>query len=64
MSIKLSRKKIWLGVSVVLIVALFTCLYNGVMASAATREAYEKLKLFADVLDIVEKNYVEEVKTG
>ncbi|MDP2992578.1 MAG: S41 family peptidase [Deltaproteobacteria bacterium] len=45
-------------------VALFTCLYNGVMASAATREAYEKLKLFADVLDIVEKNYVEEVKTG
>jgi carboxyl-terminal processing protease len=34
------------------------------MASAATREAYEKLKLFADVLDIVEKNYVEEVKTG
>lgn len=64
MSIKLSRKKIWLGVSIVLIVALFTCLYNGVMASAATREAYEKLKLFADVLDIVEKNYVEEVKTG
>ncbi|MDO9462561.1 MAG: S41 family peptidase, partial [Deltaproteobacteria bacterium] len=41
-----------------------TCLYNGLMASAATREAYEKLKLFADVLDIVEKNYVEEVKTG
>lgn len=64
MSIKLSRKKIWLGVSIVLIVALFTCLYNGLMASAATREAYEKLKLFADVLDIVEKNYVEEVKTG
>jgi len=64
MSIKLSRKKIWSGVSIVLIVALFTCLYNGVMASAATREAYEKLKLFADVLDIVEKNYVEEVKTG
>jgi carboxyl-terminal processing protease len=63
MSIKLSRKKIWLGVSIVLIVALFTCLYNGLMASAATREAYEKLKLFADVLDIVEKNYVEEVKT-
>lgn len=64
MSIKLSRKKIWLGVSIILIVALFTCLYNGLMASAATREAYEKLKLFADVLDIVEKNYVEEVKTG
>ena len=63
MSIKLSRKKIWLGVSFVLIVALFTCLYNGLMASAATREAYEKLKLFSDVLDIVEKNYVEEVKT-
>ncbi|MEW6327224.1 MAG: S41 family peptidase [Thermodesulfobacteriota bacterium] len=64
MSIKLSRKKIWLGVSFVVIIALFTCLYNGLVASAATREAYEKLKLFADVLDIVEKNYVEEVKTG
>lgn len=64
MSIKLSRKKIWLGVSFVLIVALFTCLYNGLMASAATKETYERLKLFADVLDIVEKNYVEEVKTG
>jgi len=63
MSIKLSRKKIWLGVSLTLIIALFTCLYTGLMASAATREAYEKLKLFADVLDIVEKNYVEEVKT-
>ncbi len=64
MSTKLSRKKIWLTVSIVLTVALFACLYNGLMASAATKEAYEKLKLFADVLDIVEKNYVEEVKTG
>ncbi|MEW5949756.1 MAG: S41 family peptidase [Thermodesulfobacteriota bacterium] len=63
MSIKLSRKKIWLGVSFAVIIALSTCLYTGLMASAATREAYEKLKLFADVLDIVEKNYVEEVKT-
>ncbi len=34
------------------------------MASAATKETYEKLKLFANVLDIVETNYVEDVKTG
>lgn len=56
------RKRLWLGISLVLVLTCFGLLYNELRASAATEETYKRLKLFANVLDIVEKNYVEEVK--
>lgn len=63
----MSRKQrnsvnIWL---VVLITALVTTVSNGFYhkLSASDDSAYKGLKIFADVLDLVEKNYVDPVDT-
>lgn len=62
MSKKFSSRKILVGLTIVTLLVLFVCLHQSLKASAATDDTYKRLKLFANVLDIVEKNYVEEVK--
>lgn len=48
--------------SAVIVFILFTA-FSGVVPASNSGETYEGLKIFTDVIDILEKNYVEEVDT-
>ncbi|MBI3995164.1 MAG: S41 family peptidase [Nitrospirae bacterium] len=61
------QQKTWVGVTIVLLIAVFT---TGMMvgkglrdAFSAEAETYEELKIFAEVLSLIQKNYVEESKS-
>jgi carboxyl-terminal processing protease len=61
------KRKTWVGLTIVLLIALFTA---GVMvgkglrdALSAESETYGDLKTFAEVLSLVQKNYVEETNS-
>ncbi|MBI3610547.1 MAG: S41 family peptidase [Nitrospirae bacterium] len=61
------QQKTWVGVAIVLLVTVFT---TGMMvgkglrsALSAEAETYEELKIFAEVLSVIQKNYVEESKS-
>jgi carboxyl-terminal processing protease len=61
------QRKTWVGLTIVLLIALFTA---GVMvgkglrdALSAESETYGDLKTFAEVLALVQKNYVEETNS-
>jgi len=61
------QRKTWVGLTIVLLIALFTA---GVMvgkglrdALSAESETYGDLKTFAEVLSLVQKNYVEETNS-
>ena len=60
------RQKTLVGVTIVLLITVFT---TGMMvgkglrdAFSAETETYEELKIFAEVLSLIQKNYVEESK--
>lgn len=57
------NKKLVLIISMVLILGFVMSLGWMRRVSAVNKETYEKLKMFTDVLSIVQKNYVEEVNT-
>ncbi|KAF0122311.1 MAG: carboxyl-terminal processing protease [bacterium] len=57
------NKKLVLIISMVLILGFVMSLGWMRRVSAVNKETYEKLKMFTDVLSIVQKNYVEEVDT-
>lgn len=54
--------KLWLAI---ISIALFCIVGSGFYGdiSASDRETYKGLKIFADVIDLIEKNYVDEVDT-
>jgi len=61
------RQKAWVGITIVLLLTVFT---SGIMvgkglrdAFSAEAETYEELKIFAEVLSLIQKNYVEESKS-
>ena len=61
------RQKTLVGVTIVLLITVFT---TGMMvgkglrdAFSAETETYEELKIFAEVLSLIQKNYVEESKS-
>lgn len=57
-------KKKWVLVSAVLSIALITILIGKwTVASVSAQNSYEELRTFAEVLTLIKKNYVEEVKT-
>src|SRR5512137_1871123 len=55
-----------LGPGMVVLLALLASLFLGVgrFEAAAGRETYDRLKLFSEVLSLVEANYVDEVDSG
>ncbi|PJB45485.1 MAG: peptidase S41, partial [Deltaproteobacteria bacterium CG_4_9_14_3_um_filter_44_9] len=57
------NKKLVLIISMVLVLGFVMSLGWMRRVSAVNKETYEKLKMFTDVLSIVQKNYVEEVDT-
>ncbi|MFH2012733.1 MAG: S41 family peptidase [Pseudomonadota bacterium] len=57
------NKKIVLIISMILVLGFVISLGWMRRVSAVNKETYEKLKMFTDVLSIVQKNYVEEVDT-
>ena len=61
------QQKTWVGVTIILLITVFT---TGMMvgkglrdAFSAEAETYEELKIFAEVLSLIQKNYVEESKS-
>jgi carboxyl-terminal processing protease len=60
----LRNKKLWIFPLLILMVAAFLGWGRIHRVGADIDSTYEKLKLLADVLAIVEKNYVEPVNTG
>jgi carboxyl-terminal processing protease len=56
-------KRLLLIISVVLIVGFTVSIGWKEKVSAVNKETYEKLKIFTDVLSMVQKHYVEEVDT-
>ncbi|MDY0376853.1 MAG: hypothetical protein RBR01_00280 [Desulfobacterales bacterium] len=58
--IKKPRFKLWL---LMIAVAVFWTFFSGFNRnlSAASEETYRGLKLFSDVIDLIEKNYVDPV---
>jgi carboxyl-terminal processing protease len=61
MSITFSRTKKLLVVTFIAIVFLIVGSGNREHLSASSKETYEGLKLFSDVIELVEKNYIDEV---
>ncbi|RJP56224.1 MAG: S41 family peptidase [Deltaproteobacteria bacterium] len=57
------NKKLVLIISMVLVLGFVMSLGWMHRVSAVNKETYEKLKMFTDVLSIVQKNYVEEIDT-
>ncbi len=61
MTIKKHRHiKLWVVVTVIIVFCTFFTGYNGKL-SAGNEETYEGLKVFSDIIQIIEKNYVDEV---
>ncbi len=56
------KNKIWLWIAVVFLAGLVVGGAKLHQVSALTTEKYKKLKIFTDVLSIVQKNYIKEVK--
>lgn len=56
------KNKIWLWIALVFLTGLVVGGAKLHQVSALTTEKYKKLKIFTDVLSIVQKNYIKEVK--
>ncbi len=61
------KKQTWMGIAAILLIVVFT---TGVVigkglrnALSAEADAYEELKVFSEVLSLIQKNYVEESKS-